>query len=75
MPIPRIKATCTQLGLSIEASLDGRRWQSIQLSLYRERSRPGFGKAVSTFIDPARDREEYFAQLAARGVKFRIVED
>ena len=73
MPIPKIKASCTQLGLSIEATLDGEHWQNIQLPRYRERSRHIAAGRMSTFIDPARDREEYFEQLRARGVEFQIV--
>ncbi len=68
--IPIIKAECTQLGLSIEASIDGgSTWQMVQLTRYKERSSPGV-RQYSTCIDPAKDADEYFETLRARGVQF-----
>ena len=70
----KIKAECTQLGLAVEASQDGgKTWQTVQLTKYRERSRPMFGKAHSTFVSPAQDREDYFAEIRGRGIQFEVV--
>lgn len=68
----RIKADCTQLGLSVEASLNGGPWQMVQLTPYKDR------KSISVMqykscIDPARDKEEYLAEIKARGIEFTEV--
>lgn len=60
-----IKADCTQLGLSVEASNDdGATWQLVDLYKYQARSGGG--------MDPARDRQEYLEHLRARGIEFKV---
>lgn len=71
-PTPLIRADCTQLGLAVEASIDGGiSWRFVQLDRYKVRSSPTVA-AYSTCIDPARDRAEYFAELDRRGIAYRI---
>lgn len=65
----QIKADCTQMGLSVEASNDGgKTWQLVQLTPYKVRPSVSV-RQYSTCIDPARDRAEYFASIRARGIE------
>lgn len=74
VPKLQIKATCTQLGLAVDASQDsGKTWICVQLTRYRERSRPIGGKNVFRFIDPGLDRADYFKEITARGIEFKAV--
>lgn len=72
--IPRVKVTCSQLGLHVEASLDGENWQTVQLTRYKTRNNPTVMQ-YSTCIDPAKDRAEYFAELRSRGIQFVEVKE
>ncbi len=59
------------MGLSVEASNDnGKTWQFVQLHRYQVRETPTV-QAYSTAIDPARDREDYFATLDAKGIRYK----
>ena len=70
-----IKADCTQLGLSVEASRDGgKNWAFVQLHPYAERSPPTV-RAYSRCIDPGKDRDEYFADLDKRGIQYKRARD
>jgi hypothetical protein len=72
----RIKASCTQLGLAVDASMDGVRWQCIQISKYKERSRQvDHGHQQTVYIDPSRDRAEYLATIRARGIEYVEVKE
>ena len=69
--IPLIRAECTQLGLSVEASKDeGSSWIFVQLTPYKVRATSSV-RAYSTMIDPAQDREDYFAEITRRGIKHK----
>jgi hypothetical protein len=67
--IPRIKVDCTEMGLHVEATLNGTDWVTVQLTKYKTRSSRSVMQ-YSTCIDPAMDRAEYFAELRARGIQF-----
>ncbi len=68
-----IRADCTQLGLSVEASQDGgETWVMVQLTPYKTRSTSSV-RQYSTCISPALDRAEYFAELESRGIDFQEV--
>lgn len=70
-PVPLIRADCTQVGLSVEASRDnGATWQFVQLTPYQVRRSPTV-RAYSTCINPAQDRADYFAELDRRGIEYR----
>lgn len=74
-PILLIKAECTQLGLSVEASQDGgATWVYVQLTPYKDREtrRYGWGE-LRTVINPAQDRADYFTELDGRGIKYKVV--
>jgi len=67
--IPLIKADCTQLGLAIDASIDGgKTWRCVQLSPYKTRT--STARQYTSCIDPSKDRAEYFAELDRRGIKY-----
>ncbi len=71
--IPLVRADCTQLGLAVDASRDGgKTWQCVQLTPYTVRQSPTV-RAYSTAIDPARDREDYYAELTRRGIAHKRV--
>ena len=77
MPVLRdtilIKVECTQLGLAVDASIDGgKTWQCVQLTPYKTR-RSVSVQQYSTAIDPAKDRAEYFAELDKRGIAYKVV--
>lgn len=68
---PTIRATLTQIGLHVAARRDhADPWITVELKPYRERSRFSAPNKKFTFIDPTQDREEYFEQLDARGIKY-----
>jgi hypothetical protein len=69
---PMIRTECTQLGLAVEASLDGKTWITVQLTPYKVRNTPTV-RQYSTAINPKQDEVEYFAELDARGVKYSRV--
>lgn len=69
----KIKATCTELGLAVDASNDGgKTWHCVQLTPYKTR-RSTSVMQYSTAIDPGRDRAEYLAEISARGIQFELV--
>jgi len=71
--IPSVRAICNQVGLAIEASVDGgQTWIGVQIERYKVRSSPTV-RAYSTCINPAQDAEDYFAELDRRGVKYNRV--
>ncbi len=64
-----VRADCTQLGLSVDASRDGgKSWQLVQLTPYTVRQTPTV-RAYSTAIDPARDRADYSEAFGLATVK------
>jgi len=70
IPVPLIRADCTQMGLAVDASRDnGKTWVFVQLTPYKTRETPTV-RAYSTAIDPVRDREDYFAELDRRGIAY-----
>lgn len=73
-PMLEIKATHSELGLTIEAR-NGGEWQLVQLSKYKERTAPPSVRQYSTCIDPLRDEQEYFAQLDSQCIQYRRVRD
>lgn len=69
--IPLIRAECGQFGLSVDASRDnGKTWEYVQLDRYKTRTSFGV-HAYATCVDPERDRQDYFAELDARGVRYK----
>lgn len=73
MQIPKIRACHSEIGLSIEASLDGTNWQTVQLHKYQTRQAIPSVKAYSTCINPAQDEADYFAELDRRGIRYERV--
>jgi len=75
LPIPIIRAQCTQLGLAIDVSTDGgETWTLVQLSRYINRASASV-RQYSQCIDPARDRAEYIQELRERGVTFTLASE
>jgi hypothetical protein len=74
MSVPLVRAKINQVGLLIEVSIDGGPWHAVQLMKFKER-RSVSVMQYSTCVDPAKDREEYFADLDARGVVYKRVRD
>jgi len=71
--IPKIRTIHNQLGLTVEASIDGgKTWQTVQSRGYRIRESNGT-RPYSTYIDPASDERDYFAHLDARGIRYERI--
>ena len=71
--IPKIRTIHNQLGMTVEASIDGGiNWQTVQSGRYRERESNGT-RPYRTYIDPATDEREYFDTLAKRGIAYQKV--
>jgi hypothetical protein len=68
----QIRTEHSQIGMSIYARAGGD-WQLIQISKYKERTASPSVRQYSTCIDPARDEQEYYAQLDARSIPYERV--
>ncbi len=67
-----IRFGVNEVGLSIEASKDGKEWSFVELQKFREYSSPTVMQ-YSTCINIPRQMQDYLAHLRAKGVNYTVV--
>lgn len=69
---PLVRARLNQCGMLVETSPDdGQTWNFVDMYAFKNRPASPSVRAYTACIDPAQDREDYFATLDQRGVKYR----
>ena len=67
-----IRFNANQIGLRIEASMNGKEWSNVEFQSWRSYESPTV-KAYSSCIDTERQKRDYLADIHGRGIKTTLV--
>lgn len=67
-----IRFNANQIGLRIEASMDGEQWRNVEFQKWTEYASPTVA-AYGSCLDTERQKAEYLETLKQRGIKTTVV--
>lgn len=67
-----IRFNSNQIGLRIEASMNGKEWSSVEFQKWKTYNSPTV-KQYSACIDTERQKREYLTDINGRGIKTTLI--